>query len=367
MKIIRIKRYILLFSSLFMIFFCCSKSNNEDIAPVKIKELKTYEVIPFEVPTNNVEYICERKDLGVTKGDSTTIVPYYFDMSLTSEKLWNIKHSENTLELNHLSSGCGDECVSWDIYKFKIDENCIGLSYAYYRTQDFFDGIRDIEKIETNISLQVQNWIKNEHFSGQLVISNPLDGTEKIKKFWVDIKPENYSELSETNPLSFDDCLKSKLPLYIDLNNDNVNDFAIHYNVQQYLNKSPQRNKYAINLVSLNENNFILYNRNGFIHSNKENNITTENKDETTNDSFLDVYTDFNLPYQEYSYWLRDIIAWSRPATFPDLENNYFLVKKIVNNKSFYGWINFTIDTNNCSYQIHETFLNSEPDKHIII
>ena len=349
---------------IFLLFFGCNKNNVDDFIENN-KELQTYETIPFEVPVNNVEYICEWNDIGVTKESSSITTTDC--LNNTVKRFWKAKYSENILELSHNVPSCGDETVATSVFVFNKNGGCIALNYAYYISDDQFDGKEIIQY--SNTTLEVQNWVENDHLSGKLTFTHSPDHPKITQKFWMDIKPEDYTESLELEYNDFNDCLGTYLPIYVDIDNDDTNDFAIYYELFQNLDNVPQFNIYRLNLISLNPDNIMLSTKGGgYIFNNyRYTSLSTENKVESTENIRIALYTDYNNPYKIYNYSRGIYFNYDHRTGSNSINDNYILVKLNKNDEAFYGWINLTIDLKNCYINIDDLYLNSTPNEHIIV
>lgn len=282
----------------------------------------------------------------------------------TDPVVWQGYFTEEQVHIYYtIKIGSANETETFN-YIFDKKDNCLKLNRAY----KFYNGREvDVSAITAmNVSeFYIKDWDRNSLFSGLIVYQDPHDKEIYSKKFWVD-DLEKKDNANQT-PFLFEDCYANKLPIEIDINNDDIIDFSLGYVTYFDIGNTPKFRTYTLRLIPASNKNKIL--------SPKKNNspytvvfeppFSTEN----TNHYFggvkhsLDVFYEFVAPYESYNYFLSNNLTYR--SFFENEIPNYFLIRKEIGNEQFYGWIKFELDTANCSVAVVETYLQSEPNVHV--
>ena len=213
------------------------------------------------------------------------------------------------------------------------------------------------------------SWEKDSQFSGLLVYKDPHNKQLYSRKFWINFT-ENDNLIENTNFSFFDDYFDGKLPIDIDMDKNGSIDYKMIAEEKRDIGNTPQFNIYTIKLISTNENeNLIL---SPLIKTSPytviyEAPFNSENKRQYINDvkNALDVFYEFDAPYQNYNYFLNNNLTNKDFLT--NNKEDYYLVSLILGGKTFYGWIKFKFDMENYEVEILETFLNPTETEHIYV
>ena len=95
--------------------------------------------------------------------------------------------------------------------------------------------------------------------------------------------------------------------------------------------------------------------------------FTSENKTQYINGvkDALDIFYEYEAPYQNFNYFLDNTLTYS--STLKNNEDDYFIISMSLNNETYYGWIKFTVNTQNCEAAILDTFLSTTADEHVSV
>jgi hypothetical protein len=307
----------------------------------------------------NGQVVCDSSDILVSNLDNIVI--------LDSEESiqWKGIYTDTSIKINLTKKAGTDGETETLTFVFSKKGDCLKLDRGY---KYYYGSVADISAVtELQVfDFKMKDWEIDQKFSGQLVYRDYHDKQIYTVKFWVEFTEDNY-ELENTNYTYFSDCLMDKLPIDIDLDKDGMADYAIIYENKRDIGNNPQFNFYEIKLVSLNESkNQILAARSEAPYP-----IIFETpfstKDASTYEgnlkNTLDIFYEFDTPYQEYNYFLNNKLTYKN--ILKNNKKDYFLIKMNFGDKKFYGWINFKFDALNCDIKVLETYLNPIETKHI--
>lgn len=324
-------------------------------------ESKQEEIPPFKVDENG-KIICNNTATSITKGDNIVV------RNATNPIVWKGTYTETSIHIN-FTVPVGTDGES-EQYNFVFDKTaeCPKIQRAF----KFYDGKNDDVSAVTEMDiLEFYNhaWEKDTQFSGLLVYKDPHNKQLYSRKFWLDFT-ENDKIIENTNFSFFDDYYNGKLPIDIDMDKNGSIDYKMIAEVKRDIGNTPQFNSYTIKLISTNENENLILSpiiKNGPYTVIYEAPFNSENKRQYLNDvkNALDVFYEFDAPYQNYNYFLDNNL------TNRDFLNNnkedYYIVRMNFGDKKFYGWIKFKFDSKNYDVEILETFLNPIETKHIYV
>lgn len=305
---------------------------------------------------------CSKSDLNISKQDNI------ISNDATNLVVWKGNYSDNLATIHYTSSaGLYGETETYN-FVFSKQENCLKVARAY----KYYDGKNDDISAITEFQitdLQIQDWEKDKKFSGLITYTDPHDKNTYSKKFWVEFT-ENDKVEPPTNFIFFNDCFGSKLPLEIDMNNDNLIDFKLDYEILKDEGNKPKYDRYGIKLISTSasQNKILSPEKNQGPYSVLyEPPFTSENKRQYFNGvkNELDVFYEFEEPYQKYNFFLNNKLTYK-----PFFENNiddYYIVSMTIDDKLYYGWIKLTFNSKNCEVQIVDTYLHPIANEHISV
>lgn len=312
------------------------------------------------IDDENTKDIISCSNTGISISELDNIV---FD-DPTHPVLWKGSYNKNQVTISFtVDIGNYNETETLSFIFDKID-NCLKLNRAY----KFYDGkLVDISAVtELNISeFYIKDWNKDTLFSGLIVYQDPHDKKTYNRKFWVDDFEDKTNFVEEA--VFFEDCYKDKFPIEVDINNDNIIDFSLTYEEQFDIGNSPKFRIYTLKLIPASNKNKIL----SPIKSSSPYLIVFETPFSSKNTrqyfggvkNALDVFYEFETPYESYNYFLSNNLTYKS-----QLQNdipNYFLIQKIIDEKEYYGWIKFDLNTENCTAELLSTYLSPTPNNHI--
>lgn len=326
-----------------LIFFSCSNQQ-------KIDE---FEEIPEIIK-------CDFENLQVTENDSIAI------SNTLNPAVWKGFYSATSIIINFTKNvGDDGETEKFSVVFQKIN-NCLKVERAY----KFYDGKDvDISAITevTILDFSIQNYSIDELFTGIINYIDPHDKETYYRKFWIELHPD---VTEPTNILTFENCLGNKIPIEIDINNDKITDFQLTAEEIKDEGNKPKFSYFTIKLISTNPtNNKILSPK----RSNSPYIVVFEPpfSSENTEQYFggvkneLDVFYQFEPPYENYNYFLSNKLTYKEILT--NNKKDYFVISLFIGGKRYFGWIQFELDTANCSVKIVETFLNPIADEPIFV
>lgn len=241
-------------------------------------------------------------------------------------------------------------------------DNCLEIERAY----KFYDGADvDISAV-TAVNFKqlfVQEWVKDEFFAGVFVYEDPHDKITYTKKVWVNLTVDT---TKEQNSLDFNSCLGDKLPIAIDLDEDGTTDFELTYETTNDIGNNPRFTKYNLLLKStdLDANQILSPQKNKapyFVVF--EPPFTSENTKQYFNGvrKDLDIFYEYESPYEIFNYFVSNRLTYYHTLTneTPD----YFLVKLIRDNKDYFGWVNVSVNVQDCSIEVLQSYLSKSPNE----
>lgn len=311
---------------------------------------------------------CEFSDLEVSELDNVVI------SDPTEPVVWEGNYSENSLTISYtkkLNNHGSSETLS---FVFNKVGDCLQLDRGY----EFYNGgVSDVSALTEVYVLEfyLKDWEMDKKFTGQIVYRDHHDKLIKELNFWIEFSADDYI-VENTQYDYFADCFANKLPIDLDLDNDGIIDYSVLYEEVEDNGNRPSFTSYTIKLRSTDETiNEILSPRGVSIpfpvifeppfssdntrsyDANKFNSLDVRNA--------LDVFYEFETPYENYNYFLNNNLTNKK-----EFENNiddYYIIKLIRNNESFYGWIKINFNALECEVEVLDTFLNTNPNEHISV
>lgn len=322
---------------------------------------KTGELIGLDETEDEI-ILCSNTDVLITNEDNIV-----FEHA-TNPVIWKGTYNDSSIKIN-FKKDVGTDGES-ETYTFILDktDNCPKIERAY----KFYDGNNDdISAITEMVVLEfyIKDWETDKKISGLIVYRDPHDKLTYSRKFWIEFTENNF-EIEDTNHSLFDDCFASKLPIDIDMNNDDIIDYQMISEKRRDIGNTPQFSIYTLKLISTYDTaNLILSPLNSQSPYSVifEAPFTSENTRQYFNGTknALDVFYEFDTPYESYNYFLDNNLTYKKV-----LENNkedYYIISMSLDNKIHYGWIKFKFNSSDCEVEILETFLNQNPNQHISV
>jgi len=318
-------------------------------------EEEIIDIIEEETPVD-----CSNSIITITESDAIAIP------DATNPVYWEGIYNETSVRVGFTKQVSTDGETESIYFVFNKVDECLTIDSAY----KYYNGdLADVSAItEMNVSgSSTQDWEMDTKFSGVVTYIDPHDKSSYTRKFWVTLTTDDFVE--ETNDFqSFSDCFTTKLPIAIDVNNDNVIDFNLNYEEIRNNGNKPSYSEYQIKITSSDTvlNSILSPKRSsspyGIIF---EPPFTTEDARKYTSDvkSSLDIFYEFDAPYQEYNYFLNNNLTYKQ--TLNNTEDDYFVISMILNGNVHYGWIHFKLNTSSCSVEIIDTYFNSTAYEHI--
>lgn len=327
---------------LFLFFSCSSKDENKK------------EIIDGILKCKNATILISEKDSIAFDDDDSD--PIY----------WVGAYNETSVKISFTKDIGFDDVTERHTFVFDKINGCLKIAHAY----KYYDGKKvDISAITGLEYLQsfTQDWEVDKKFTGHLSYMDPHNGKTYIRKFWVEFSEEDYLE-DVTNSQLFANCFSSRLPIEIDMNNDGNTDFRLDYDLIRNTGNNPSYSEYTIKLISSdNSINYILSpKRNSSPYSVIfEPPFSSRNTKQYFNGvkNALDVFYEFDSPYNKYNYFLNNNLTYTK--NFNNNIDDYYVVSLILDGEQHFGWIKFQFNSNNCSIDVLETYLNPNPNQHI--
>lgn len=303
---------------------------------------------------------CEVENLQITENDSIAIP------NPMNPVIWKGFYDATSVEI-HFTEIISTDGETESFYALFTRENaCLKIDRAY----KFYDGKKVAASAITQVNIQnfsIQKYVIEKQFAGIISYIDPHDKKFYTRKFWIELKP-NSEEVVEI--LNFKNCLGDKFPIEIDVNNDKNIDFQLIAEEFKDLGNKPNFSTFTIKLISTNTTiNQILSPK----KSNSPYKVVFEPPFSSQNSqqyfdgvkNELDVFYQFDTPYERYNYFLSNKLTY-REILSNDVKD-YFLISIFMNGKQHFGWIQFQLDTTNCTVKIVETFLNPIPEEHVFV
>ena len=324
-------------------------------------ESKQEEIPPFKIDENG-SVICNNTSTSITKGDNIVV------QDETNPIVWKGTYTETTININFtLPVGADGESEQYN-FVFDKTAECPKIQRAF----KFYDGKNnDVSAVTEMDILEFYNhgWVKDTQFSGLILYKDPHNKQFFSRKFWIDFTEND--QIVENNTFSFfDDYFDGKFPIDIDMDKNGSVDYKMIAELKRDIGNTPQFNTYTIKLISTNESDNLILSpiiKNGPFTVIYEAPFNSENKRQYLNDvkNALDVFYEFDAPYQNYNYFLNNNLT-NRDFLINN-KDDYYLIKMNFGDKKFYGWIKFKYDSENHTVEILETFLNPIETKHIYV
>ncbi len=281
---------------------------------------------------------------------------------------WKGAYTDSKIKINFTRSIGNDNETESFIFVFNKVDGCLKVERAY----KFYDGklvdtsaVTEMDVVE----FYTQDWEEDKKFTGIISYIDPHDKNTYTRKFWINFKEDDFI-LEPTNFLLFNDCFGDTLPLEIDMNNDGTFDYNLSFETKNNIGNKPRFTEYHIKLISSNYNtNYILSpERNEspyFVVF--EPPFSSENTKQYFNGvrNDLDVFYDFEAPYKKYNFFLNNNLTYKK--TLKNNLDDYYVVSMLIEGKLYYGWIKFNFNSENCTAEIIETYLNPNANEHIYV
>ena len=335
-------KYFTFLSIIIFLFSCSSEQNIED------------------VDENPV--ICSNTDIKVSEQDNVVI------NHATNPVLWQGNYTNTEIKLFFTKTAGDDDETETFNFVFTKENECLKpkRGYKYYNGKLVdISAITEMEILEFYIS----NWELNSLISGVVVYKDPHDKNTYSRKIWVDLV-EDTSNNSNQEFLLFENCFDEKMPIDIDMNNDNVIDYKLSYQENRDIGNSPNYTQYIFKLISTNDSeNEILSPKKAespyFVVF--EPPFNSENTRQYFNGvkNELDIFYEFDAPYESYNYFLNNNLTYK--TILNNNREDYYLIRMSYDGKSFYGWIKFKFDPLNCDVSVLQTYLSPNDNEHIYI
>ena len=308
------------------------------------------------------EIDCINTDISISEEDNT-VIPH-----ATDPVVWSGSFNEQEVKISYTIEIGNDNETETYTFLFNKVNGCLKKLRAF----KFYDGKEvDISAVTEMDFLEfyTKEWKADEKLSGYLVYTDPHDKKTYSRKFWLEFTNNDYS-IEDSNYLYFNDCFTNKLPIDIDLNNDEIIDFKLIYEEINDIGNRPKYTQYTIKLVSTyEEKNKILSPR---INESPyfiifEAPFTSENTRQYFNGvkNTLDIFYEYEIPYQSFNYFLNNNLTYKE--ILENDKDNYYLVSMNLNDEDFYGWIKFNFNSTNCNVEVLDTFLNTNPNENISV
>ena len=290
---------------------------------------------------NSVEEIipCETHDLGVS---SESNVVYYHPNPLFGVWLGEYSDEYVVIKFTNEHGFHGDRTTF--TFKFKKINGCLEFIDAYRLFRSYYDPTF-VSHLDVS-DVKIQEWIVDSHLSGEITFEN--QGQPVTQKFWVEFTPDAiYEEPIYTQ--SFEGCIGTELPMKIDLNNDNVDDFSIDFSVYESDSTIPFK-VFDVSFQSFDQNNIILARSTSFATSSllfNSGSSSDSGQASQPHDRSLFYYIDFARGYKQYNSWV------SGPYLHTDFTlDRYIIVKMNLNGQDYYGRIKIYFDALSCTLYI---------------
>ncbi|WP_334057332.1 hypothetical protein [Polaribacter sp. P097] len=305
---------------------------------------------------------CVNTDISISEADNI-VVPH-----ATNPVVWEGSYNDDTVTISFTTPVGTDGETETKAFIFDKKDDCLtkNRAYEYYNGENV--DVSAVTEMEVS-EFYIKEYIEDEKFTGYVVYTDPHDKITYSKKFYVEFTTDDF-KVEITNFLLFEDCLLDKLPIEIDLNSDGIVDFNLTYEEVNDVGNRPRYNQYTIKLTSTFEDqNKILSpikNQEPYfiVH---EPPFTSENKTQYINGvkDALDIFYEYEAPYQNFNYFLDNTLTYS--STLKNNIDDYFIISMSLNNEIYYGWIKFTVNTQNCEAAILDTFLSTTADEHVSV
>lgn len=284
----------------------------------------------------------------------------------TNPIYWEGNYSDSSVRLS-FSIPVGTDGESETFYfLFQKTENCIAIDRGY----KYYDGgVADISAITAMEIKQlfIQEWREDEFLAAEIIYTDPHDKLTYAKKAWVNLET---TEDNSNSVLLFESCLGNQFPVDVDIDNDGNTDFIFDVERIDDIGNNPKFSSYAIILKSANlDENQIL----SPINTREPYSVLFEPPFDSRNTrqyfngvkSELDIFYEFEAPYDEYNFFVSNQLTY-----YENLNNaidDYYLIKKVIDNQEYYGWIQFRLKVDQCDFELLDTYLSDTPNEAIFV
>lgn len=314
------------------------------------------------------EIICSSSNFTIEASDNI-VIP-----DANNPVVWNGSYSDTTVKISFTQNlGVDNETETFNFIFNKI-EGCLQINRGYEYYYGSYAGVSALTEVDI-LELQITEWEVDTKLTGKIAYLDHHDKEIYNRNFWVEFTEDNYI-LESTEFNYFSECFLNKLPINIDLDNDNNIDYQIIAEEIRNTGNTPAFTEYTIKLISVDENiNEILSPKNVNIpfpvifevpfssentrkyDANRFNSADVKNA--------LDVFYEFDTPYENYNFFLNNNLTYQKE--FANSIDDYYLVRLIRNGNYFYGWIKINFKALDCEIDILNTFLNPNPNENVSV
>jgi hypothetical protein len=307
--------------------------------------------------------VCNTSNLATSESDNI-VVP-----DAKAPILWEGSYSDTSVKISYTKKiGNNDETETF-VFVFNKIGNCLEIARGYeYYYGSYFD-VSAITKMPI-FDLIIKDWEIDKKITGQITYRDHHDKQVYKIKFWLEFTEDDYAP-EDTAYTSFSNCLDEKLPINIDLNKDGNTDFILGYEQESNIGNTPNFSSYTIKLVTAHDDDsnlilspkkdsspyFIIFNPPFSSENTIKYHKGVKNK--------LDVFYEYEAPYQNYNYFLNNNLTYSQ--ILEDDKVDYFLIRMTISEKHYYGWIKLNFEATSCSFKVVETYLHDIENEHIYI
>jgi len=306
--------------------------------------------------------VCETSEIEVSASDNIVIA------NSVETVLWKGSYTDTSLKINFTKKAGTDGETETFTFVFTKKGDCLQVNRGY---KYYYGSYTDVSAVTQMYILEfkIKEWDVDKKITGELVYRDHHDKQVYTLKFWIEFNEDDY-EVEDSNYNYFSDCLLNKLPINIDVDKDGIIDYNIIYEEKRDVGNRPQFNSYTIKLIStdVEKNKILALDPGPYPYPIVfEAPFSTENTNVylTGVKNTLDVFYEFDAPYQKYNYFLNNNLTYKN--ILKNNKEDYFLVKMYFGDKKFYGWVKFKFNVLDCEIAVLETYLNPIETKHISV
>jgi hypothetical protein len=306
--------------------------------------------------------VCEASEIEISASDNIVIA------NSVETVLWKGSYTDTSLKINFTKKAGTDGETETFTFVFTKKGDCLQVNRGY---KYYYGSYTDVSAVTQMYILEfkIKEWDVDKKITGELVYRDHHDKQVYTLKFWIEFNEDDY-EVEDSNYNYFSDCLLNKLPINIDVDKDGIIDYNIIYEEKRDVGNRPQFNSYTIKLIStdVEKNKILALDPGPYPYpivfeapfSTEDTNVYLTGVKNT-----LDVFYEFDAPYQKYNYFLNNNLTYKN--ILKNNKEDYFLVKMYFGDKKFYGWVKFKFNVLDCEIAVLETYLNPIETKHISI
>lgn len=314
------------------------------------------------------EIVCTSSNFSVDPS-ANIVIP-----DTNSPVVWEGSYTETTVKISFtLNLGVDNETETFNFIFNKVGE-CLQINRGYEYYFGSFAGISALTEVDI-LELQITEWELDKKLTGKIAYLDHHDKEIYNRNFWVEFTEDNYT-IENTQFNYFSDCFANKLPIDLDIDNDNVVDYQFIAEEIKNTGNIPAFTENIIKLVSVDETiNEILSPRgiNPPFPVIFEPPLTSENTRKYDANRFnsldvrnaLDIFYEFESPYENYNFFLNNNLT--NKKEFENTIDDYYLIRLIRNSEYYYGWIKVDFNALDCHLAVLGTYLNTVPNQHINI